>query len=274
MGRYISRYRDRYFVPDKRNGMQVFTYKPREGGEEAIYEAISDMTVSMKTSDHLDLPPLTVTTRDVTLEAGEREVYERLRNDMILALGDVVIDASNAASLSGKLLQLAAGAIYTENGEHVTVHDRKLDALDDVIEAANGNPVLVAYWYKHDATRIRERIPHARMLTTSTDFEAWNAGEIAVGLIHPASAGHGLNLQGGGSILVWFSLTWSLELYQQTNARLYRQGQTQPVTIIHLAITGTLDHAVLAALEDKDAAQSCLIDAVKIELAKEPPCMS
>ncbi|WP_341827356.1 DEAD/DEAH box helicase [Trueperella pyogenes] len=273
LGRYISRYRDRYFIPDKRNGMQVFTYKPREGGEEAIYEAISDMTVSMKTSDHLNLPPLTITTHDVYLEEGERQVYEQLRRDMILALGETVIDASNAAALSGKLLQLASGAIYTDTGEHQVVHERKLDALEDLIEAANGQPVLVAYWYKHDATRIRQRFENAQILSTSEDFHAWNKGEIPLGLIHPASAGHGLNLQQGGNILVWFSLTWSLELYQQTNARLYRQGQTQPVTIIHLATTGTLDHAVLAALEAKDATQSRLIDAVKTELAKEPSCM-
>lgn len=262
LGRYISHYRNRYFVPDKRNGQQIFTYKPREGAETEIYQAIADMTLSMKTTDYLTLPELTTTNHEVMLDPKERKAYEQLRDEMVLELEDGTVDAANAAALSGKLLQLASGAVYTDTGETTVVHVKKLDALEDLIEAANGNPVLVAYWFKHDATRIQERIPSARILATSEDIAAWNRGEIPVALIHPASAGHGLNLQAGGSILIWFSLTWSLELYQQTNARLYRQGQTKPVSIIHLACTSTLDERVLAALEAKDMTQAALIDAV------------
>lgn len=277
LGRFITRYRERWFTPDKRNGMQVFTYKPRTGAEEEIYEAIGDMTLSMRTTDHLQLPPLTVTTTPVTLEPKERRVYEQLKSDLVLDLGDETIDAANAAALSGKLLQLASGAIYTAGGQWAPVHDRKLDALEDLIEAANGSPLLVAYWFTHDRERITARFPQARELKTSADIEAWNRGEVTFGLIHPASAGHGLNLQSGGHLLVWFSLTWSLELYQQTNARLYRQGQSEPVTITHLVAEGTLDEAVLKALDAKDATQAALIDAVAAEITtttrKELSCM-
>lgn len=266
LGRFITRYRERWFVPDKRNGMQVFTYKPRVGAEDEIYGAISDMTLSMRTTDHLQLPKLTVTTMPVVLEPKERRVYEQLKADLVLQLGEATIDAANAAALSGKLLQLASGAIYTSDGQWTAAHDRKLDALEDLIEAANGNPLLVAYWFTHDRERIIARFPQARELKTSADIEAWNKGKIALGLIHPASAGHGLNLQSGGHLLVWFSLTWSLELYQQTNARLYRQGQLEPVTITHLVAEGTLDEAVLKALDAKDATQAALIDAVAQEI--------
>ncbi|MDK8299562.1 MAG: DEAD/DEAH box helicase [Actinomycetaceae bacterium UMB1218B] len=277
LGRFITRYRERWFVPDKRNGMQVFTYKPREGAEDEIYDAIADMTLSMRTTDHLQLPDLTVTTMPVKLEPKERKVYEQLKADLVLQLGEATIDAANAAALSGKLLQLASGAIYTGDGEWTAVHDRKLDALEDLVEAANGNPLLVAYWFTHDRERIIARFPQARELKTSADIEAWNKGAITLALIHPASAGHGLNLQAGGHLLVWFSLTWSLELYQQTNARLYRQGQLEPVTITHLVAEGTLDEAVLKALDAKDATQAALIDAVATELTttsrKESSCM-
>lgn len=277
LGRFISHYRNRWFVPDKRNGMQIFTYKPRVGAEDEIYAAIGDITLSMRTTDHLQLPELTVTTTAVTLDDKEREAYERLRDEMVLDLGGQIVDAANAAALSGKLLQLASGAIYDEHGDVIEVHDRKLDALEDLVEAANGQPLLVAYWFKHDLQRITERFPEARELKTSSDIEAWNARQIPVALIHPASAGHGLNLQAGGNLLVWFSLTWSLELYQQTNARLYRQGQSEPVTITHLATTGTLDDAVLATLESKNLTQAALIDAVTTELQpvkEHTECMS
>lgn len=277
LGRLISHYRNRWFVPDKRNGMQIFTYKPRAGAEDEIYAAIGDITLSMRTTDHLQLPELTVTTQSVILNSKERAVYERLRDEMGLDLDGQIVDAANAAALSGKLLQLASGAIYDENGDVIEVHDRKLDALEDLVEAANGQPLLVAYWFKHDLQRITERFPQARELKTSSDIEAWNARQIPLALIHPASAGHGLNLQHGGSILIWFSLTWSLELYQQTNARLYRQGQSKPVTITHLAADHTLDEAVLKALESKNLTQAALIDAVTHELhtSKEhTECMS
>ena len=266
LGRFITRYRERWFVPDKRNGMQIFTYKPRVGAEDEIYAAIGDMTLSMRTTDHLQLPKLTVTTMPVVLYPKERRVYEQLKSDLVLDLGEATIDAANAAALSGKLLQLASGAIYTGDGQWTAVHERKLDVLEDLIEAANGSPLLVAYWFTHDRERIVSRFPQARELKTSADIEAWNQGEITLGLIHPASAGHGLNLQSGGHLLVWFSLTWSLELYQQTNARLYRQGQTEPVTITHLVTEGTLDETVLKALDAKDATQAALIDAVTAEI--------
>lgn len=266
LGRFITRYRERWFVPDKRGGMQIFTYKPRVGAEDEIYGAIGDMTLSMRTTDHLQLPELTVTTTLVTLEPKERKIYEQLKADLVLDLDGATIDAANAAALSGKLLQLASGAIYTGDGQWAPVHDRKLDALEDLYEAANGSPLLVAYWFTHDRKRITARFPQARELKTSADIEAWNQGEITLGLIHPASAGHGLNLQSGGHLLVWFSLTWSLELYQQTNARLYRQGQSEPVTITHLVAEGTLDEAVLKALDAKDATQAALIDAVTAEI--------
>ena len=219
LGRFITRYRDKWFLPDKRNGMQVFTYTPRAGAEEEIYDAIADMTLSMHTTDHFTLPDLTVTTTPVVLGAGERAVYERLKAGLVVDLNGQVVDAANAAALSGKLLQLASGAIYDEHGDTVEVHGAKLDALKYIIEAVNGQTVLVAYWYRHDRERIQRRFPQARELKTSADIEAWNRGDIPLGLIHPASAGHGLNLQSGGHLLVWFSLTWSLELYQQTNAR-------------------------------------------------------
>ena len=266
LGRFITRYRDKWFTPDKRNGAQVFSYKPRPGAEDEIYDAIGDMTLSMRTTDHLTLPDLTVTTNEVTLGVKERALYDRLREQMILDLDGQVIDAANAAALSGKLLQLASGAVYDETGQVVEIHSAKLYALEDLIETANGENLLVAYWYRHDLERIRQRFPQAKELKTAADIQAWNNGQIPLGLIHPASAGHGLNLQQGGHLLVWFSLTWSLELYQQTNARLYRQGQPNPVTITHLATHNTLDEAVLKALQAKDSTQAALIDAVTHEL--------
>lgn len=266
LGRFITRYRDKWFTPDKRNGAQVFSYKPRPGAEDEIYDAIGDMTLSMRTTDHLTLPDLTVTTNEVTLGVKERALYDRLREQMILDLDGQVIDAANAAALSGKLLQLASGAVYDETGQVVEIHSAKLYALEDLIETANGENLLVAYWYRHDLERIRQRFPQAKELKTAADIQAWNNGQIPLGLIHPASAGHGLNLQAGGHLLVWFSLTWSLELYQQTNARLYRQGQPNPVTITHLATHNTLDEAVLKALQAKDSTQAALIDAVTTEL--------
>lgn len=270
LGKFITRYRNQYFLPDKRNGAQIYTYKPRPGAEQEIYDAISDITVSMRTTDYLDLPAVTYTNHPVTLSAPERAAYDRLKKDMVIQLGDDTIDATNAAALSGKLQQLASGAIYIDD-EHntTTVHARKLDALEDLIEQANGATVLVAYWFKHEASRILDRFPQARALATSQDFADWNRGKIPVGLIHPASAGHGLNLQTGGHILVWVSTPWSLELYEQTNARLHRQGQTEPVSIIHLVATDTIDTRVGAALSGKSVTQDALVSAVAAELSGE-----
>ena len=265
LGRFITHYREQFFVPDKRNREMVYSYKPKEGAEQKIYELIGDICISMKATDHLKMPPLVSNRIDVNLTARERKLYDTLRKDMVLKLGEDEVDAVNAAALSGKLLQMAGGAVYDSEGHTLRVHDRKLDVLEDLIEAANGNPLLVAYWYKHERDRIRERFDVREILTTK-DIEDWNARKIPVALIHPAAVGHGINLQEGGSTLVWFGLTWSLELYQQTNARLWRQGQQHAVVIQHLVTAGTHDEDVMRALERKDMGQAALISAVKARI--------
>ena len=263
LGRFITQYRTAYFMPDKRNGEIIYSYKPLPYAEDAIYRKISDITISMKSTDHLKMPELISTQYEVKLSAEERERYEELKNDLVLELHGDEITAANAASLTGKLSQLANGAIYSDDGKIIEFHDRKLDALEDIIEAANGKPLLVAYWFRHDLERIRRRFD-VREIKTSQDIDDWNAGNIPVAVIHPASAGHGLNLQAGGSTLVWFGLTWSLELYQQTNARLWRQGQTSKTVVIqHIVTANTIDGQILNALKRKDKTQSALINAVK-----------
>ena len=265
LGRYISHYRNTYFKPDKRNAQIVFSYKPLPGAEEEIYNQISDITISMKSTDYLKMPEYVSNEVFVTLSEKEWKVYSDFKEDMVANLGDEEIDAVNAAVLSGKLLQMANGAVYdSENKAHV-IHDKKLDALEDLIEGANGKPVLVAYWYKHDLERIKERFP-VRQIQSSKDIEDWNNSKIPIAVIHPASAGHGLNLQSGGSTLIWFGLTWSLELYQQTNARLYRQGQKNTVIVHHIITKDTIDEDVLLALTKKEKTQDALIDAVKANL--------
>lgn len=240
LGRYISQYRNLYFKPDKRNGMVVFSYKPLPGAEEAIYHQIADITVSMKANDYLEMPELVSVTKEVTLSEKEKKRYDELKKSLVLDLPDGEVTAANAASLTMKLSQMANGAIYTDDKNVVGIHDRKLDALEDLVESANGRPVLVAYWFKHDKDRIQKRM-QARELKEPQDFADWNAGKIPVALIHPVSAGHGLNLQQGGSILIWFGLTWSLELYQQTNARLWRQGQKSRTVIVqHIVARDTM----------------------------------
>lgn len=266
LGRFITRYREEFFMPDKTNGMQIYSWKPRPGAEDEIYRRIGDITISMKSVDHLSMPECIINRVYVRMEEDEKRIYDELRRELVTTLGDRTIDAKNAASLSGKLTQMANGAVYTEDGATVHLHDRKLDALEDLIEAANGRPVLIAYWYKHDLKRIRERFD-VRELNTRQDIADWNAGRIPVAVIHPASAGHGLNLQAGGSTLIWFGLTWSLELYQQTNARLWRQGQQAETVVIHPIITrGTIDEQIMDALERKDRTQAALIDAVRAQL--------
>ncbi len=265
LGRFISHYRQTYFDPDKRNGMIIYSYKLKLGGEEAIYEKISDITVSMKAEDYLEMPELIMNKVPVELSAKEQATYDQLKKDMLVTLGDKEIDAVNAAVLSGKLLQMASGNVYGEEQESIHLHDRKLDALEDLIEGANGKPLLVVYWFKHDLERIKERF-EVRELKSRQDFRDWNQGEIPVAVIHPASAGHGLNLQSGGSTIVWFTLTWSLELYEQTNARLYRQGQSESVVVHHIVTKNTLDEYVLKALENKSQSQNVLINAVKADL--------
>lgn len=265
LGYYISRYREKYFDPDKRNGYQVFSWKPKEGAEEAIYKQISDITISMKSGDYLNLPECVINDIELSLSEEEKRNYDSFKTELVLQLKDTAIDAKNAAVLSNKLLQMANGAIYDENKVHHYIHDKKLDALEDLIEGANGKPVLVAYWFQHDLERIQKRFK-VRQIKTNKDIDDWNAGKIPVALIHPASAGHGLNLQAGGSTLVWFGLTWSLELYQQTNARLWRQGQKETVVIHHIMAKDTIDEDVIAALSRKDKTQSNLIYAVKARL--------
>lgn len=265
LGRYITRYRTAFFRPDKTNGTVVFSYRPLPGAEEEIYRRISDITISMRSGDYLQLPKCVMNEVRVAMDEKERKIYDSLRKNMVASIRGQEIDAANAAALSGKLLQMANGAVYDEEKNVLPIHDRKLDALEDLIEGANGNPVLIAYWYKHDLERIRQRFP-VREIRTARDIDDWNAGEIPAAVIHPASAGHGLNLQAGGSTLIWFGLTWSLELYQQTNARLHRQGQKDTVVIHHIITKGTIDERVMQALKTKDLTQSALIDAVKADI--------
>ncbi|WP_128426304.1 DEAD/DEAH box helicase [Gudongella oleilytica] len=267
LGRFIGNYRSTFFVPDKRNAQMVFSYKPKPGAEEAIYRLISDITISMKGTDHLRLPELIMNEVFVQMSATEEKHYKTMKDDMVLSLKEKEIDAANSAALSGKLLQMANGAVYDEDHGLAHLHDRKLDALEDLIEAANGKPVLIAYWFKHDLERILERFP-AERLDSADSIRRWNNGEIPIAVIHPASAGHGLNLQAGGSTLVWFSLTWSLELYQQTNARLWRQGQKDTVIIHHIIAKDTIDEQVMKALRLKDNIQAALIAAVKANLTE------
>lgn len=265
LGRYITHYRNAYFTPDKRNAQIVFSYKPLSGAEDEIYKRISDITISMKSADFLQMPECIINEVLVSLNEKEWKIYADFKEKMVTSLGDEEIDAVNAAVLSGKLLQMANGAVYdSENKVHI-IHDKKLDVLEDLIEGANGKPVLVAYWFKHDLERIKDKFP-VRQIKTSKDIEDWNNGSVPIAVIHPASAGHGLNLQSGGSILIWFGLTWSLELYQQTNARLYRQGQNEMVVIHHIIAKDTIDEDVILALKRKEKTQASLIDAVKAKL--------
>lgn len=265
LGRYITHYRNNFFVPDKRNQQMIFSYKPKPGAEDAIYKLISDITISMKSADFLKMPECIINEVPVALSGKEWSVYQVLKEDMVVDLKTEEIDAVNAAALSGKLLQMANGAVYNEEKEVIRIHDRKLDALEDLIEGANGKPVLVAYWYNHDLQRIKQRFS-VREIKTSQDIKDWNNGEIPVAVIHPASAGHGLNIQFGGSTIIWFGLTWSLELYQQTNARLWRQGQNDTVVIHHIIAKDTIDEDVMAALRKKEKIQSALIESVKARI--------
>ena len=271
LGRFIGSFRLNYFRPDKVNGNIVYSYKLLPGAEERIYEKIQDITISMKAVDFLDMPELINTEYPVYLEEKEQKEYESLKKDLILSIPEHEVTAANAASLVNKLSQMANGAVYTDEGEIVTFHDKKLDALEDIIESANGKPLLVAYWFKHDYTRIVDRLERIGVKHMKIDSDEsitkWNNKEIPVALIHPVSAGHGLNLQKGGNTMVWFGITWSLELYQQCVCRLYRQGQTEgTVTIIHLITQRTVDEKIMKALSQKDTTQSALIEAVKAEV--------
>ncbi len=272
--RYITRYREAYFMPEKKNGQVVFSYVPQPGAEEQIYEKISDITISMKATDHLPMPELIESEYTVKMDKAEQEIYSEMCDQLTIQMKDEEVTAANAGVLSGKLCQMANGAVYTDGGGVLHIHDRKLDALEDIIESMNGKPLLVAYWFKHDAERIEQRLKSLKVpcmkLDTDAAISRWNKGEIPVALIHPASSGHGLNLQSGGSTLVWFGITWSLELYQQTVARLYRQGQTSETVVVqHIITQGTIDRRILNALKQKDKIQAALIEAVKAEVGQQ-----
>lgn len=268
LGQTLTSYRDRYFQPDKRNQTVIFSWKPVDGAEDRIYEKLKDICISMKASDYLELPERINNRIMVQLPKTAEEKYKKLEKELLLPLEEADVVANTAAVLTNKLLQMANGAVYDENGEVKEIHDAKLKALDDVIEAANGKPVLVFYSYKHDLDRVSKHLKNKdlRVLNTSKDIEAWNKGKVPIMLVHPASAGHGLNLQFGGNIIVWFGLTWSLELYQQANARLYRQGQQQSVVVNHIIAKGTIDEDVMRALENKEVGQEALLQAVKARL--------
>ena len=265
LGYFIGQYRNTYFKPDKTNGAIVYSYKPLPNAEDSIYEKISDITVSMKASEYLKMPELVISNYKVEMSEYEKKQYDEMKKNLICEIKDGEITVSNAGSLSNKLSQFANGAVYDDEQNIVEIHSRKLDALEDIIESMNGKPLLVAYWYKHDLQRIKKRFD-VREIKTGKDIADWNNGKIPVALIHPASAGHGLNLQQGGSTLVWFGLTWSLELYQQTNGRLYRQGQKNTVVIQHIVTKGSIDEQILKALERKNKTQEDLIEAVKANL--------
>lgn len=271
LGRFISQYRLDYFVPDQMNGPMVYSYKLRPGADQRIYEKISDITISMKGTDHLKMPELVNSEYMVYLDDAERQKYEDMKKDLVLQFPGGEVTAANAAALSGKLTQMANGAVYSDSGKIELIHNRKLDALEDIIEAANGKSLLVAYWFKHDLKRITERLDALGVkygkLDSDNSIEDWNAGRLEVGMIHPASAGHGLNLQSGGNTIVWFGMIWSLELYQQTVARLWRQGQESGTVVVeHILTAGTVDERIMKALSAKGNTQDRLIDAVKAEV--------
>lgn len=265
LGRFIGQYRDMYFIPDKRNGMVIYSYKPQPDAEKRIYDKISDITISMKAADNLKMPNLISTECVVELSEKQKEKYDELKKELVLTADENEVTAANAASLSNKLSQMANGAVYSDEKTIIEIHDKKLEALEDIIESMNGKPVLIAYWYNHDLERIKKRF-NVREIKSSKDISDWNSGKIPIAVIHPASAGHGLNLQSGGSTLVWFGLTWSLELYQQTNARLWRQGQKNTVVIHHIIAKDTIDEDVMKALQLKEKTQTDLIDAVKARI--------
>jgi len=268
LGKTITGYRDRYFTAGARSGYVVYDWKQKEESEQAVFSKISDVCISMKAEDWLDMPERIDRVVPVKLDEAAQAKYKQMEKDMLIPMVDADIVANTAAVLSNKLLQLANGAVYDERKGVREIHNAKLDALEDILEAANGHPVLVFYAYKHDLSRIQARFPKARTLNTTEDITAWNEGKIPVLLAHPASAGHGLNLQTGGNIIVWFGLTWSLEQYQQANARLHRQGQEHSVIVHHLIAEGTMDEEVMEALEGKAAGQDALMTAVKARIEK------
>jgi len=266
LGKTIGAFREAYLSADKIFGQHIQSYKVRKGSEKEIYDKIGDICISMKADDYLELPGRLEHTIRINLEPATLQRYKVFEKEKVLEMASADISALNAAALTTKLLQFSNGALYDENRAVHLEHDQKLDALSDIIEEAGDQPVLVFYSYIHDKQRILERFKHARELKTSEDIKAWNSKKVRLMIAHPASAGHGLNLQAGGNIIVWFGLTWSLELYQQANARLDRQGQTKPVMIYKLICAGTMDEEVSAAIYRKADGQSALMAAVKAKI--------
>jgi SNF2 family DNA or RNA helicase len=274
LGKNITGFRERYFEPDQRNRDRVFTYAPKTGGEEAIENLIGDICVSMKAEDYLELPDIMHNTIPVVLDSKAEKAYKKLETEMLLQVDESTIDAGSAAVLTNKLLQLCNGAVYDEERNIVNIHDCKLEAFMELVEGLNGKPALVFYNFQHDKERIKKALAktslRVRELKTPQDETDWNNREIDILLAHPASAAYGLNLQRGGNHVIWFGLNWSLELYQQANKRLHRQGQTEKVIIHHLTVEGGVDEDVVAALESKTSTQDQLMFALKarIERAK------
>lgn len=263
LGKTITGYRERYFTPNQRNQTTIFNYKPKPEAEQTINEKISDICISMRAEDWLEMPDRIDNIQSVKLSVKEMQDYEKFERDSYLQFMEGEVTAASAAALTTKLLQYSNGAMYLPDGGYVLTSDKKLDTLEEIIDVSNGKPILCFYSYKHDLERLEKKFKFAKKLENSKDIEAWNKGEIQLLLAHPAGAGHGLNLQAGGNIIVWFGLTWSLELYQQANARLYRQGQENAVIIHHLITEGTADEKVLASLQGKKDVQDELLNSLK-----------
>lgn len=268
LGKTYTEYRNRYFTPGRQNGYVIYEWRPRPGAEEQVYSLISDICISLETQGNVQMPELLETVRLVPLSPAARALYESMERDAILELGEEVIDAGSAAAVNGKLLQIAGGAVYDEDHAVHELHADKLDALEDILEEANGEPVLVAYRYQHERDRIMARFPQAVQLKGSDTIAAWNRGEIPLLLGHPAGVGHGLNLQDGGHIVVWYGPTYDLELDEQFNDRLYRQGQRFTTSIIYLVAEGTVEQDAMAALREKADGQNAMMAAIRARLKK------
>nr|DAV23686.1 MAG TPA: Chromatin remodeling complex ATPase [Caudoviricetes sp.] len=271
LGRTVTGFREMYFNSNTHGG-HFTTYEAKEDSQKSIQDKIGDICISMKSEDYLQLPDLVYDTVPVQLDSKAEKAYRQMEKEMLLEIDETTIDAGTAAALSNKLLQLCNGAVYDEKKQPVEIHSCKLDAFCELLEQLHQQPALVFYNFQHDRTRILHRLEpsglRVRALQGPQDAADWNARRIDILLAHPASCAYGLNLQHGGNHIVWFGLNWSLELYQQANKRLHRQGQTAAVVVHHLAVTGTRDTDVLAALQDKDATQDALIDSLKVRIQK------
>lgn len=265
LGRTVTGFRERYFTPNQRNQTTIFNYMPKPEAEKSINEKISDICISMKAEDWINMPERIDNIQSVKLSAKEMKEYLEFEKHSYIQFMEGEVTAASAAALTNKLLQYSNGAMYLPDGDYVKTNDKKLETLEEIIDVSNGKPILCFYSYKHDLERIKKKFPFAKKLKDSQDITAWNNGEIQLLLAHPAGAGHGLNLQAGGNIIVWFGLTWSLELYQQANARLYRQGQENAVIIHHLVTEGTVDEKVLGSLQGKKDVQNELLESLKVK---------